>query len=231
MALATQVGAVCLVATLIAGPGPGAVLLVIGGVAVAFGSWVRANRRLRSPQSPISVRLMVIGRLGPVVAIAITALGGAGGGGSGATAIALAEIGTSLLLLQAAIIARESTALADWSRDDRAAGLGDLAFTIAMFTVIAWLAVQLGRLIGDLTAVPIFEVDGLARAGGVVISLGALCWWLIRTLADAKLLGAVMLCLAHRIDHDAVDDRRHDRDEAWQEELDARLHDDRGGEA
>jgi hypothetical protein len=166
-----------------------------------------------------------------VVAIAVTALGGAGGGGSGATAIALADVGASLLLLQAAFIARESGSLADWSRDDRAAGLGDLSVTIVMFTVIAWLVVQFGRLIGGLTAVPIFDVDGLARAGGVVITLGALCWWLIRTLADAKLLGAVMLCLVHRIDHDAVDDRRHDRDEAWQEELDARFHDDRGGEA
>ncbi len=230
MALGTQVATVCLVASLIAGPGPGAVLLVIGGVAVAFGSWVRANRRLRSPQSPTSVRSLVIGRLGPVVAILATAIFGAGGGGGGATAMALAGAGTSLLLLQAAIIARESTALADWSRDDRAAGLGDLSFTIAMFAFVAWVAVQIGRLIGGLTAVPIFDADGLARAGGVVITLGALCWWLLRTLADAKLLGAVILCLVHRLDHDAADDRRQERDEGWQEELDARFDDGPDGE-
>ncbi len=231
MALATQVVTVCLVAALIAGAGPGAVLLVIGGVAVAFGSWVRAGRRLRSPQSPTSVQSMVIGRFGPVVAIAITALGGAGGGGGGATAITLADIGASLLLLQAVVIARESGSLADWSRDDRAAGIGDFAFTIAMCALVAWLAVQIGRLISGLTAVPIIDIDGLARVGGVVISLGALCWWLVRTLADAKLLGGVTLCLVHRIDHDAADDRRHHRDEAWQEELDARFDDGTGGEA
>ncbi len=231
MALATQVAMGCLVVTFIAGPGPGAVLLMIGGAAVAFGSWVRAGRQLRSPQSPTSVRSMVLARLGPVVAIVITAIFGAGGGGGGAMGMALAGVGSSLLLLQAAITARESTALADWSRDDRGAGIADLAFTIAMLTVVAWLTVQVGRLIGGLTAVPILDADGLAREGDVVITLGALCWWLIRTFADAKLLWAVTLCLVHRIDHDAADDRRQERDEDWQEELDARFDDGTGGEA
>ena len=231
VALGTQVATVCLVASLIAGPGPGAVLLVIGGVAVAFGSWVRPSPRLRPPRFAGAARTRMIRRLGPAVAIVVTAIFGAGGGGGGATASALADVGTSLLLLHAALIARESAALTDWSRDDRAAGIGDLAFTIAMFAAVAWLVVQIGRLIGDLTAVPILDASGLARAGGVVITLGALCWWLLRTLADAKLLGAAILCLVHRLDHDAADERRLERDEGWQEELDARFDDGPGGEA
>jgi hypothetical protein len=220
------------VASLIAGPGPGAVLLVIGGVAVAFGSWVRASPRLRPPRFAAgSARTLMIRRVGPVAAIVVTAIFGAGGGGGGATASALADVGTSLLLLQAVIIGRESAVAADWSRDDRAAGIGDLAFTSAMFAVVSWLAVQIGRLLGGLTSVPIFDIDGLDRAGGLVITLGALCWWILRTLADAKLLGAVILCLVHRFDHDAADDRRLVRDDTWRAELDARVDDGTGGEA
>ncbi len=230
MAIVTQLGVGCLVLSLIAGPGPGAVLLAIGGVAVACGSWVRTNRRLRSPQAPVSMLTMVIGRLGPFVAIVVTAIFGAGGGGGGATAATLAAVGAILLLLQAVFIAREGMALADWSRDDRALGLGDLAVTTAMFAVFVWGAIQLGRLVGAITAVPILDIDGLAKASSVTAALGALCWWLIRTLADLQLGWSVVLCLVHRIEHEDVEDRRFQRTEAWEDELHARFGDDRTGE-
>ncbi len=166
-----------------------------------------------------------------MVAVLVTAVSGAGGGGGGAAGTAIAVVGIHLLLLQAVVVSRQGADLAEWSRDDRAAGLGDLAFTTAMVTVVAAALLQGGRLLGSLTAVPLLDPDGLDRLTMVAVMVGGLSWWLLQTLADALVLAATILCMVHRLEHEDADERRLARDEAWQDDLADRFDDGPGGGA
>lgn len=138
----------------------------------------------------------------------------------------LAAIGGFALWLLASVAAREGASLADWSRDDRAAGIADLAVAAVVLTVAMVVLLQLGRGIGGLTSVPVLDPEGLATASGVVMRLGVLCWWVLQTLSDAILLVSVVRCRIHRMEHDAADERRFERASRWNDEIADRFDDD-----
>lgn len=213
------------VLTAIAGSGPGGVLLAVGGAGVAIGAWVRLDRRLRPPAPRTVPRSFGLRWSAIVAAIVLTLVFGAGGGGGGATAVALATTGAFGLAGLAVVIARSSASLAAWCRDDRAGGLGDLAFTAAIFTLVVVVLLQIGRLLGSLTAVPLLDPDGLGRGAGLVARLGLVSWWVIQMVSDGLLLVSVVLCRLHRLQHDEIAERRFERESQWNDEIAGRFDD------
>lgn len=139
--------------------------------------------------------------------------------------MALAAVGGVALWLLASVAARAGASLADWSRDDRAAGIADLAVAAVVLTVAMVVLLQIGRGIGGLTSVPVLDPEGLGTVSGMVMRLGVLCWWVLQTLSDAILLVSVVLCRLHRMEHDAADERRFDRESQWNDEIAARFDD------
>lgn len=213
------------VLAVLAGPGAGAWRLAAAGVAAGLACWIRTGRRLRPPGRPPSAAAGLVRRLGPIAAVLIVAIFGAGGGTAGATAMALAAVGGGALWLLASVAAREGASLASWSREDRAAGIADLAVAAVVLTVTLVVVLQVGRGIGGLTSVPVLDPEGLGAASGMVMRLGVLCWWVLQTLSDAILLASVVRCRLHRMEHDAADERRFERASQWNDEIAARFDD------
>ncbi len=214
-----QLLAFSLLAALIVGPGSGGWLLAIGTVAVGASAWLRTSPALAPPlaaRDALASWLRIGGPIFGFIATAVGMLAVIMTGGSGlpiAWAVVLPTVAVAVLA------ARESSTLSAWTRDDAAAGISSMAVgAISLAVVVAVCLLPLAAIVGSsATLANVASGSGIVGLVAMLVRLAVLCWWLMQSIADGRLLFSAILGLLHREQNDRVEDRRFERESAWRD--------------
>lgn len=227
LVLVAHLAAVMLFIALLAGPGRAGWIAAAGAVAGGLSVWLRCRAALSPPSWPRSRIASILNTLGPTVALVSMAGAMIAVAATGTESPVIAWASALPVIAVAALSAREGAMLAEWTRDDWAGGAADLALSAAALGSIAVVVLwPLGLLLSSTTFMTqVVSGPGLDRLAGIVIRLSVVCWWLLQAIADARLLVSAALCLWHRAENDRIEDRRAEREAAWNEEVSNRFDD------